>query len=296
MSFENWEFPHTNFYGSDLRELIRMYKQLSEDYSTIKSEIDKAVDFIDNFRDYVGDTVSEIVNDKLLIVNNRLDALTEAIKRIDLNIDEIETNITELYSDIDMLRNHFNEEILAIRLEIATMYQVFADYKHSIDDIIADKILEMIGYIEEHVQQIERLYVTNPMTGEFVNIQDVLNMFAEYIALGYGLTAEEYDSLKLTTLAYDSMRLTALAYSMRGYLIFFKKLKMTMISPFTGEMDSYENVIYTLTNLHRKALTAQIYDEQLFTSDVYDGFAISAYNYDWHGEVLAVQPITQGGI
>lgn len=286
MSFENWEFPHTNFYGSDLRELIRMYKQLSEDYATIKSEIDKAVDFIDNFRDYVGDTVSEIVNDKLLSVNAKLEALTEAIKRIDLNIDEIEKNVIELYSDMDMLRNNFNSEMVAIRLEIATIYEVFADYKQSIDDIVANKILEMVAYIEEHVQQVERLYVINPMTGEYVNIQSVLDMFAEYIALGYGLTAEEYDSLKLTALAYDNLRLTALAYSMRGYLIFFKRLKMIMLSPFTGEMDSYDNIIHMLTNLHKDALTAEEYDGKLFTSDVYDGFAISAYNYDWHGKTM----------
>lgn len=290
MSFANWEFPHTGNYDSDLRELIRMYKQLSEDYATIKSEIDQAVDFINNFKSYVSETVSEIVTDKLVSVNAKLDALTTAIKRIDLNIDEIETNVTELYSDIDILRNHFNEEIVAIRLEIATLYQVFADYKHSIDSIIADKILEMVAYIEEHVQQIERLYVTNPMTGEFVNIQDVLNMFAEYIALGYGLTAEEYDDMKLTALAYDNMRLTALAYSMRGYLIFFKRLEMTMISPFTGQLDSYDNIIYMLANLHKEALTAQIYDEQLFTADVYDGFAINAYNYDWQGNTLVATP------
>lgn len=286
MSFANWEFPHTGNYDSDLRELIRMYKQLSEDYATIKSEIDQAVDFINNFKSYVSETVSEIVTDKLVSVNAKLDALTTAIKRIDLNIDEIETNVTELYSDIDILRNHFNEEIVAIRLEITTLYQVFADYKHSIDGIIADKILEMVAYIEEHVQQIERLYVTNPMTGEFVNIQDVLNMFAEYIALGYGLTAEEYDGMKLTALAYDNLRLTALAYSMRGYLIFFKKLKMTMLSPFTGEMDSYDNIIYMLTNLHKEALTAEEYDGKQFNSNVYDGFAISAYNYDWHSKTM----------
>lgn len=291
MAFANWEFPHTNNYDSDLRELIRMYKQLSEDYATIKAEIDQAVDFINNFKSYVSETVGEVIDNKLISVNNKLDALTEAVKRIDLNIDEIEINVAELYSDIDMLRNHFNEEIVAIRLEIATMYQVFADYKHSIDDIIADKILEMITYIEEHVQQIERLYVINPMTGEYVNIQSVLDMFAEYLALGYGLTAEEYDSLKLTALAYDNLRLTALAYSMRGYLIFFKRLKMVMLSPFTGEMDSYDNIIDMLANLHKEALTAEEYDNLLILAEVYDIINIDAYHYDWNGKVIATQAI-----
>lgn len=290
MSFENFEFPNTNFYNSDLRELIAMYRKLVKDYSSIKAEIDQAVDFINNFKTYVNDTVGEIIDTRLSIINAKLEAITEAVKRIDLNIDEIENNVTDLYADIDELRNNYNAEMIAIRLEIAEIYKAFADYKHSIDDIIALKVQEMLLYIDEHVQQIERLYVVNPMTGKYENIQNVLDMFAEYIAMGYGLTAEEYDSLKLTALAYDNLRLTALAYSMRGYLIFFKRLKMTMNSPFTGEVDSYDNIIYMLANLHKDAFTADEYDAELFTSDVYDSRAISAYNYDWHGKTMLTTP------
>ena len=269
MSFSNFAFPNTNVYDSDLRELIAMYKKLVKDYSSIKAEIDQAVDFINNFKTYVNDIVSEIIDGKLNVVNAKLEAITEAVKRIDLNIDEIENNVTDLYTDIDELRNNFNSEMIAIRLEIAEIYKAFADYKHSIDDIIAHKVQEMLLYIDEHVQQIERLYVVNPMTGEYENIQNVLDMFAEYISMGYGLTADEYDSLNLTA---------------------FKRLKMTMNSPFTGEIDSYDNIIYMLANLHKDAFTADEYDAKLFTSDVYDGFAISAYNYDWHGKTMLTTP------
>lgn len=288
MAWTNFEFPHSSNYDGDLRELLRMYKKLAEDYSAIKSEIDTAVDFINNFKSYVGDTVSEVVDAKLMNVNARLDAITEAVKRIDLNIDDIERNVTELFSDMEILRNNFNSEMVAIRLEIATIYEVFAEYKNSIDEYVASKVLELVRYIEEHVQQIERLYVINPMTGEYVDIQKVLDMFAEYIALGYGLTADEYDSMKLTALGYDNMRLTALAYSMRGYLIFFKRLEMTLTSPFTGELDSYDNVIYMLSNLHKNTFTADEYDALGYTSDVYDTYSVTAYDYDWHGKVAFV--------
>ena len=53
MSFSNFEFPNTNFYDSDLRELISMYKKLVKDYNSIKAEIDQAVDFINNFKTLV---------------------------------------------------------------------------------------------------------------------------------------------------------------------------------------------------------------------------------------------------
>lgn len=290
MSYIN-EFPHTDFYGSDLRELLAMYKKLSEDYSTIKSEIDTAVDFINNFKEYVDDIAAELLEVRLTNVNAKLDAITEAIKRIDLNIDDIEGNITELMTDVEMLRNHVESEFVTIRLEIATIYEVFAEYKNSIDEIIAVKIQEMLKYIEEHVQQLERLYVINPMTGEYVNIQSVLDMFAEYIALGYGLTAKEYDDLQLTAIAYDNLRITALAYSMRAYLIFFKRIEMTMLSPFTGQADSYDNIIHQLANLHKDSLTAEAYDNLTLLAELYEMLGIDAYHFDWNGKVIAAQAI-----
>jgi len=286
MGWTNFEFPHSSNYDGDLRELLRMYKKLAEKYDTIISEIDTAVDSINNFKGYVDETVSEVVDTKLLNVNARLDAISEAVKRIDLNIDEIEVSVTDLYSDMEILRNNFQTETVAIRLEIASIYEVFAEYKNSIDDLVAGKMLELVRYIEEHVQQIERLYVVNPMTGEYVNIQKVLDMFAEYIGLGYGLTADEYDSLELSALEYDNLRLTALAYSMRGYLIFFKRLKMLMLSPFTGQMDSYDNVIYQLANLHKEAYTAQEYDDEVFGAALYDSYDCSAYDYDWKCKIV----------
>ena len=289
MGWTNFEFPHSSNYDGDLRELLRMYKKLVEEYDTIKSEIDTAVDFINNFKGYVGETVNEVVDAKLLSVNVKLDAISEAVKRIDLNIDEIEVSVIDLYSDMEILRNNFQTEMVAIRLEIASIYEVFAEYKNSIDDLVAGKMLELVRYIEEHVQQIERLYVVNPMTGEYVNIQKVLDMFAEYIGLGYGLTADEYDSLELSALEYDNLRLTALAYSMRGYLIFFKRLKMLMLSPFTGQMDSYDNVIYQLADLHKDSLTAEQYDSLLILADTFDLLGIDSYHYDWYGKTIAVQ-------
>lgn len=294
MSFENFEFPHTNFYNSDLRELIAMYRKLVRDYSSIKAEIDQAVDFINNFGHYVDDAVSSSIENKLSVVNGKIEAITEAIKRIDLNIDDIENNYEKLYLNLNKLEGTLHSELISIRLEISELYDEFAIYKHSIDDIVANKIEEMILYIDEHVQQIERLYVINPITGTFENVQYVLNMFAEYLSLGYGLTAYEYDSLHLSAISYDNMRVTALAYSMRGYLIFFKRLKMMLLSPFTGDFDTYDNIIYSLADLHKDSATADEYDAGLITSDVYDSISISAYNYDWYSKTILTMPIERG--
>ena len=41
MSFSNFEFPNTNFYNSDLRELISMYKKLVKEYDDILEQLNE---------------------------------------------------------------------------------------------------------------------------------------------------------------------------------------------------------------------------------------------------------------
>ena len=39
MSFTDFDFPHTHFYDSDLRELLRFYKELQEKYNGLVADI-----------------------------------------------------------------------------------------------------------------------------------------------------------------------------------------------------------------------------------------------------------------
>lgn len=62
---------------------------------------------------------------------------------------------------------------------------------------------------------------------------------------------------------------------------------IVMTSPFTGEDDSLQNIIYDIVNGQKTgSLTAIEYDNLELTAITYDNYELTAYNYDWHGKEL----------
>lgn len=285
MSFSNFEFPNTNFYNSDLRELIAMYKKLVEDYSTIKAEIDEVTTKINEFTQYVDEKIEEAVGLKLKALTSRVTMLEVEMKEVEselndmnLRVDDIVQNITKLSIKIDLVKSE-------LKSDVAEIYIEFGKYKESVDDIIQIEVNKLISYIDEHVTKLDRLDVVNPITGVYENVQNVLNDICDSLLSGFGITAQEYDSLALTALQYDKMLITAIQYSSRGYLIFYKELIARMRSPFSGEVDTYSNIIYKLADLHKNCLTANEYDTLGLTAKIYDDKQLSAYTYDWNSKV-----------
>lgn len=64
---------------------------------------------------------------------------------------------------------------------------------------------------------------------------------------------------------------------------------IVMTSPFTGEDDSLENIIYDIVNGQKtNSLTAIEYDNLELTASAYDNYELTAYDYDWNGKNLLV--------
>lgn len=290
MSFSNFEFPNTDFYNSDLRELIAMYRKLVKEYDGIQSDI---TDIRNNIEDivnkYLNKDLGQFKADLLTTVNNELTKLEEETakfkKDIENELAEFEAgtmvSITNLRQSIELFEAKVDTRIINIENQISKVYIEMSEYKHEMAELFNIQRNELIEYIKEHIEQITRLYVVNPFTGEYEDVQLVLNDMAKYVTQGYGLTAKEYDELKLRAAEYDAKRITAEKYSSRGILLFFKELYLRMRSPFTGKYDSYEHVIYTLSNMHRGAYTAEQYDGENWDADTYDAKNWTAYEYDW---------------
>ena len=290
MSFSNFEFPNTNFYGSDLRELISMYKKLVKEYDDILEQLNELKTNIGSIVDeYLDADLGAFKAELLNIINNEITELENEIleeqKKLEDDMtkfkNDISSAVEQLRNDINDFEAKVNNRVQTIANQIAQVYIDMAEYKHEMAELFELQKNELILYIQEHVAQITRLYVTNPFTGAYEDIQDVLNDIAKYVTQSYGLTAQEYDDLQLRASEYDAKRITAQNYSSRGILLFFKELYLKMRSPFTGLMDYYDNIIYQLSNLHRGAYTAQEYDNLLLTADDYDALQLSAYKYDW---------------
>jgi len=286
MAFQNFEFPHTSFYDSDLRELLKMYKELLETYTSLKETIDGLYEYVENVKSeidlYVKEATEKALQDIRAEVtsiinqlNDQLEKILALEKQVNINLQDI----ASLFAEIDKTNNDINTKI-------AKVYNDFAEYKDSIDGIIDSKVQYLEEYINDHITKIDRLYLINPITGKYEDIQTILNQLAEYTFEGFGLTAQEYDDLNLTANEYDSQLITALNYSTRGYFVFFKLIQLRMRNPFTGLISSYEDVIYTLTELHKNALTANEYDKLDLEAEVYDNKSITAYIYDWNGRSL----------
>lgn len=285
MSFGNFEFPNTNFYNSDLRELIAMYKKLVAEYDTIKAEIDEATKKINEFTQYVDAIIDERINLKLKALSSRVAMLESEMKAVESELDNVSLRVNEAVKDIINLGIKIEQVRIELKSDIAEVYVEFGKYKESIDAIIQIEINRLIEYIDEHVTKLDRLDVVNPITGEYEDIQIVLNQIVDTLFTAFGITASEYDSLGLTAKQYDALQITALEYSTRGFLIFYKKLSSRMRSPFTGQIDTYDNIIYKLADLHKNGLTAKEYDNLLLEAEVYDNKQLTAYIYDWNGKV-----------
>lgn len=62
---------------------------------------------------------------------------------------------------------------------------------------------------------------------------------------------------------------------------------IVMTSPFTGQDDSLQNIIYEIVNEQKYgSLTALEYDNLELTAIAYDNYELTAYDYDWRGKEL----------
>lgn len=289
MAFQNFEFPNTSFYNDDLRELVTMYRKLLNVYNSVKEEIDGLYTYVENVKSEIDLYVKEATEKALQEINAEVSSIIEQLESQLDRILKLEDQVNTNVADIATLYSKIAETNNVINLKVAGIYNSLETYKDSIDGIIDSKLEYLEKYIEEHVAQIDRLYVINPITGIYEDIQNVLDQLAEYTFEGFGLTAQEYDDLNLTANEYDSQQITALNYSTRGYFEFFKLLQLRMRNPFNGLISSYEDIIYALADLHRNALTVDEYDELALTADVYDNKLLTAYVYDWNGATAIIQ-------
>lgn len=292
MSFMDAEFPRTSFYDTDLRELLALYKKLSEEYDEIKSEIDEAVQFINEFEDKISDEVQRVAEEELKKINNRVDVLMQAVNK---QAEDVQSGLDEI-NKFDSRMNKFDAELIKLRNEIglakaevllvvARLTEKFANYKDSMGEMFEGERQRLEQFIIEKVTTIDRLDVVNPIDGKPEEVGEVIRQIYELITNGYGLTAQEYDELGLEALEYDRMRITALDYSMKGWFKFFKLTQLSMKNLWTGGVMTIFEAIEKLADYHRNSLTAQDYDALGKTAQEYDELNLDTYSYDWNGTV-----------
>lgn len=230
--FDNFRYPNTNFYNSDLRELIAMYKKLLEDYDSIKQMVEECVQdcnslISDNAEikarmSTIENKMSTLQTQIMSAVNTRLNTFSQEInKSVDNKIADLNKSIINLVnsvnSEITELTNYVTNQITTIRKDVSKVYSQNKYYTDS-------KITKLEQYINTEDERIEKLIsniktdqteLISPIDGILKPTQEVVNELY-YNLRNWVLRAMDYDNLKLTADEYDELHVTAWNYDNLG--------------------------------------------------------------------------------
>lgn len=303
MSYFSFDFPHSHMYDSDLREILRMYKHLVDEYDELVAQLRELNEWKTKHQSEYAALLVRLQN-----IENQL-ATFEA--KIQAEFDKLDNDLTK---KVDKLIDDTNSELLEIKkqfeAEIALAIKAMQAQLDSMKVEIRNAIVTLensitannefiFRQVEIRLQQFidnlpdyENLIVYNPVRGEDTNVQlAIIDLYDNFRV--FGLTARQYNSLQLTAEKYDSMGLTALEYDRWGYkLLNYPDPNYYMRDPFNGRIVRTQVVIYELAELHRNALTAAEYDALELTAEQYDSLGLTAYIYDWYGIMLFENALT----
>ena len=216
-------------------------------------------------------------------------ALQETQAQVDAAIIQMQNEVTQQLAD-------FVEEFYQLKAEVqAEINRLLGIINTAIDNLNATLEANnqfIFNYVESRLDEFidmipdyEHIYVYNPYRGEVTLLQQAINDLYSVAAI-WGLTAAQYDSLELTAEEYDNLGLSAIEYDTLGYKLLYKDPDNYMINPFTGTYDPIKTVIEYLAGLHKaEAYTATEYDALELDADTYDGYEVTAYDYDWFGKL-----------
>lgn len=218
-----------------------------------------------------------------------LKAYTDSQNTIILNNAKLysDTNLnaykTELNASYEQFKQEVQEQITALNSLINTeIAYVIALVKSTNDTTKAEVEIALTNFKSE-IENIPLPAIVNPMTHKLDSIQHVLDFFYNYFRVN-AYTCKQLDNLKLTAQEIDNIGISAFDFDLNSKDYFIVPTNV-MLSPFTGEKETYETIILKLTTLHQNGLTASAYDAQDLTASAYDTQDLTAYTYDWNGGI-----------
>ena len=150
------------------------------------------------------------INEIVTLINE----LNEVVSSIDINFDNIFENLQLLNNQVAQLRDDTDDLInkvakntsdIAINTrDIELLRNVIEQYKLDINL----EIKELSDRVDNIV--VGQIMLYNPYTGEYQDIQEILNYITQIQKHSYNCT--QYDALNLTANVYDSKNVTAYTF------------------------------------------------------------------------------------
>lgn len=263
------EFPNTNYYDSDLKELICMYKKLLGEYETLVNGFEELKNQVNNFYMYVDEEISKALDKVIQELNIRMESLENEMSILTSRIEVFETDVNNRF-EIERQRTDIN--ISAIKSELLGE--------------LSDLALEFSEEIEKLRKEISEIELTmgkiyNPTSAKQDTIENTIFEVWQ-AARVHALTASQYDALCITASDYDNKRLTANTYAVAAQL----KLRPLMVyNPYTGNIDNLQNAINTAAIMgETNPITAEEYANLHLSADAFKAFDVTSQQYDFYAK------------
>lgn len=300
-------YPYTDFHEMNLDWLLTTYQ-------SIVDKLNETIDWANNHQTEYEEAIARLtaVENEIYTFEAQINAAFTQLQR-DLEADfaqqkaelaqaladtqaQVDAAIIQMQDEVSQQLSDFVEEFYILKAEVqAEVNRLLGIINQAIDQLNATLDANnqyIFNYVENRLDEFiamipdyENIYVYNPYRGEVTLLQQTINDLYSVASI-WGLTAQQYDSLELTATEYDSLGLSALEYDTLGYKLLYKDPDLYMINPFTGTYDPIKSVINYLAGLHKaEAYTATEYDALELDADTYDGYEVTAYNYDWFGKL-----------
>lgn len=280
MAFTFEEFPNSDFYKSDLREILTYMKEFENKlthYDDVIARLEEAIKDISDMQSdilalqeatsdlpEIRQNIHELQRDVKGVINeiNRVDA---RLDEVNLMVENINKRFTDVYTYIDGKVKYLLAVINEDYLELVTLITQ-----------VGDELQRQINDIKKRLDEIDTS-VLNPWHSEKGRIsQDRNNEFIYLDLADKCPTAQEYSELGLTAQEYADIGLKARQYARNGR----HWLHLDWVfDPITGVKQQISNVLTSIVDNLKHTYTADAYAGTGLTAQEYADFGVTAYQY-----------------
>lgn len=193
------EYPYANYHNLNLDWIIKITKAVEAETARLSEEFAQ-IEIMS--KDYIQIMIDTAIASNNIDIYRRINDLKT---EMNASMEQCKTDITNAYTA------YVNQQINLLKIYVDSQDASFDTLARS----YADTALTMANqYTDEHI--LEYNMMINPITGEYVDVREVVDDIVKYFHSENTLTAAEYDALNLTAEGYDAYDLTAYDYDFNG--------------------------------------------------------------------------------
>lgn len=287
------EYPKTNYYDSDLGELIGFYKKVSAEYAgTLEMITDvnnRLIKYQSTLPQYVkslmGDAIRQYVND-----------CENMGKKLTLAIEQVKASVVDEASKRELADENLLSEIRSVSLKLNDTEKEFDRRISEMRVMILASnsthrkmINETVDYCRKLVEELPKSTypINNHIRGELSTVDDAVADLYNYGITSCGFSAGQWHTkTHITAEFFKDSNVSCLDFWTHGRTILdtFNRQAMTF-SPVTGQYVTVEKALKELANyVKENGVTAKEYDEKELTAEEYDNKDLTASEYDFNAK------------